>query len=217
MLPNKSDLYSNHTYLFPNTSQLNQTHSLVSTLRVTNSLNISYEENATTTFPSICINDSNIYPTSKSEEKTYNIMNSLLLNITETPYTNESQTMKTYFNESQQYNSQMNDTNDFRYTRHLTARQQYHNNEKQHARPSTYGDQVSSYEQQYTVTYWMFYPYNQGKKICAKNFGFLFGYMFKPKLNGMCWGEEITMGNHVGDWEHISIRFSVSSKGISSI
>lgn len=67
----------------------------------------------------------------------------------------------------------------------------------------------------FTVTYWMFYPYNRGKPVCSINLGFFLGRMVKPRDKmGKCHGEEVTMGDHVGDWEHVSIQFKVSLGGI---
>lgn len=46
------------------------------------------------------------------------------------------------------------------------------------------------------VIYWMFYPYNNGKRVCIgvyTSFGCIGGYS--------------TFGNHVGDWESVTIRF----------
>jgi len=47
------------------------------------------------------------------------------------------------------------------------------------------------------VFYWMFYPYNRGKRVCIS----------PVYLNNSCWGKYSTFGHHVGDWEHITIRF----------
>lgn len=47
------------------------------------------------------------------------------------------------------------------------------------------------------VIYWMFYPYNNGKRVCIGLYSDLFG----------CIGGYSTFGNHVGDWEHVTIRF----------
>lgn len=47
------------------------------------------------------------------------------------------------------------------------------------------------------VFYWMFYPYNRGKRVCISPI----------YINGNCWGKYSTFGHHVGDWEHVTIRF----------
>ncbi|XP_068224026.1 uncharacterized protein [Palaemon carinicauda] len=67
-------------------------------------------------------------------------------------------------------------------------------------------NKFSEQSQQFSVTYWLFYPYNKGKKICTTTLFFL-GRILQPTLGGECYGEEIYMGNHVGDWEHITIKF----------
>lgn len=61
----------------------------------------------------------------------------------------------------------------------------------------------------FTVTYWMFYPYSQGKQLCTSKFWFV-GRVFKPRLRNKCYGDLITLNSHVGDWEHVSIYFEVS-------
>ncbi|WP_435271369.1 Vps62-related protein [Streptomyces sp. 1222.5] len=43
--------------------------------------------------------------------------------------------------------------------------------------------------------YWMFYPYNNGKRICVG-----------AEVRGTCLGGWSTFGNHVGDWEHLTVR-----------
>lgn len=68
---------------------------------------------------------------------------------------------------------------------------------------------ISEEGQVFTVTYWMFYPYNYGKDVCTINLGYYLGRMYKPAVNGTCFGEEVAMGKHVGDWEHVSIQFRV--------
>ncbi|XP_023930878.1 putative vacuolar protein sorting-associated protein TDA6 [Lingula anatina] len=64
------------------------------------------------------------------------------------------------------------------------------------------------------ITYWFFFPYNRGKRACV---GFYFdnvcpcfkawGHCLCPRLNG-CVGGYSTFGNHVGDWEHVKIKFN---------
>ena len=56
------------------------------------------------------------------------------------------------------------------------------------------------------VTYWMFYPYSQGKTICTLDLGPL-GPLPIPLIFGMCLGTKKEFGNHVGDWEHMSLSF----------
>jgi hypothetical protein len=46
------------------------------------------------------------------------------------------------------------------------------------------------------VIYWSFYPYNNGKSVCI-------GW-YSP---WGCVGGYSTFGNHVGDWEHMTVRF----------
>lgn len=47
------------------------------------------------------------------------------------------------------------------------------------------------------VIYWTFYPYNNGKRVCIG--------VYTSGLG--CIGGYSTFGNHVGDWESITIRF----------
>jgi Vacuolar protein sorting-associated protein 62 len=46
------------------------------------------------------------------------------------------------------------------------------------------------------IVYWAFYPYNNGKRVCI-------GW-YSP---WGCAGGYSTFGNHVGDWEHFTVRF----------
>ena len=46
------------------------------------------------------------------------------------------------------------------------------------------------------VRYYTFNPYNYGKEICV-GFG----------LGPFCFGRNVTLGNHVGDWERLEMRF----------
>lgn len=47
------------------------------------------------------------------------------------------------------------------------------------------------------VVYWMFYPYNGGKRVCIGTYNAVH----------KCIGRFSTFGNHVGDWEHVTVRF----------
>ena len=59
------------------------------------------------------------------------------------------------------------------------------------------------------VTYWMFYPFSEGKAVCVLDLGFLGSWPI-PSLGGMCLGRLKEYGSHVGDWEHVSLYFKVS-------
>ncbi|KAL1516430.1 hypothetical protein ABEB36_000348 [Hypothenemus hampei] len=52
------------------------------------------------------------------------------------------------------------------------------------------------------VTYWMFYPFNEGKDAC------FLGKVPAPLIFSKCLGHYRKLGNHIGDWEHISLLFS---------
>ncbi|XP_026668405.1 uncharacterized protein LOC108623858 isoform X2 [Ceratina calcarata] len=56
------------------------------------------------------------------------------------------------------------------------------------------------------VTYWMFYPFSEGKAVCVLDLGF-FGSWPIPTVGGMCLGMLKEYGSHVGDWEHMSLYF----------
>lgn len=58
------------------------------------------------------------------------------------------------------------------------------------------------------VTYWMFYPFSQGKTVCTLNLGPL-GPIPIPLLPifNICLGTKKEFGSHVGDWEHMSLFF----------
>lgn len=56
------------------------------------------------------------------------------------------------------------------------------------------------------VTYWMFYPYSQGKTMCSISLGPL-GRIPIPLIFGICLGTRKDFGSHVGDWEHMSLHF----------
>lgn len=60
----------------------------------------------------------------------------------------------------------------------------------------------------FTITYWFFYPFNHGKEVCTTTV-WLLGRVAKPLFKGKCLGQKIVIGNHVGDWEHVSIYFEV--------
>ena len=46
------------------------------------------------------------------------------------------------------------------------------------------------------ITYWTFYPYNRGKRVCIGMF-----------INNIgCAGGYSTFGNHVGDWERVRVK-----------
>ncbi|XP_052860895.1 uncharacterized protein LOC128267966 [Anopheles cruzii] len=66
-------------------------------------------------------------------------------------------------------------------------------------------DSASEYPH-FHVTYWMFYPYSQGKVICTIDLG-PFGPWPIPLIFGMCLGTKKEFGSHVGDWEHMSLSF----------
>ncbi|XP_053598673.1 uncharacterized protein LOC103571680 [Microplitis demolitor] len=57
------------------------------------------------------------------------------------------------------------------------------------------------------VTYWMFYPFSEGKAVCVLDLGF-FGTWPIPSVEGVCLGQLKEYGNHVGDWEHMSLYFA---------
>ncbi|CAO1419674.1 unnamed protein product [Diamesa hyperborea] len=58
------------------------------------------------------------------------------------------------------------------------------------------------------VTYWMFYPFSQGKTMCTLNLGPLGPWPIPliPIFN-ICLGTKKEFGNHIGDWEHMSLFF----------
>uniref|UniRef100_A0A6E8W049 Vacuolar protein sorting-associated protein 62 n=1 Tax=Anopheles coluzzii TaxID=1518534 RepID=A0A6E8W049_ANOCL len=69
-----------------------------------------------------------------------------------------------------------------------------------------YGDEASHDFPHFHVTYWMFYPYSQGKVMCTIDLG-PFGPWPIPLIFGMCLGTKKEFGSHVGDWEHMSLYF----------
>lgn len=58
------------------------------------------------------------------------------------------------------------------------------------------------------VSYWMFYPFSQGKTICTLSLGPL-GPIPIPLIPiwNLCLGTKRDFGSHVGDWEHFSLNF----------
>ncbi len=61
--------------------------------------------------------------------------------------------------------------------------------------PPTYAMIVPKGNNVTDIVYWMFYPYNNGKRVCI-------GW-YSP---WGCVGGYSTFGNHVGDWEHMTVR-----------
>lgn len=70
-------------------------------------------------------------------------------------------------------------------------------------------DTINNPPLHFHVTYWMFYPFSQGKSLCTFDMG-RFGAWPIPKVNNQCLGNIKEFGNHVGDWEHMSLYFEVS-------
>lgn len=60
------------------------------------------------------------------------------------------------------------------------------------------------------VTYWFFYPFSEGKDFCTFNLGLL-GSIPIPQIFSKCLGDTKTYGNHIGDWEHVSLSFKGSN------
>jgi hypothetical protein len=58
------------------------------------------------------------------------------------------------------------------------------------------------------VSYWLFFPFSQGKPICTLDMGVL-GPLPLPVINNRCFGTLKEFGSHVGDWEHMSLMFNV--------
>ncbi|KAG8225474.1 hypothetical protein J437_LFUL004475 [Ladona fulva] len=60
----------------------------------------------------------------------------------------------------------------------------------------------------FTVTYWLFFPFSEGKDVCVVETGpRLLGPWPLPLLGGHCLGKRRRYGSHLGDWEHLSIQF----------
>ncbi|KAK9743601.1 hypothetical protein QE152_g8482 [Popillia japonica] len=60
---------------------------------------------------------------------------------------------------------------------------------------------ASTKRSSFVITYWMFYPYNEGKKLC------FLGKLPAPFIFDKCLGKQKIVGNHVGDFEHIAFSF----------
>ena len=59
---------------------------------------------------------------------------------------------------------------------------------------------------EFHVTYWFFYPFSEGKRICTIKLGIL-GTVPIPLVFNKCLGTLMNFGSHVGDWEHVSLHF----------
>ncbi|XP_018016836.1 uncharacterized protein LOC108673504 [Hyalella azteca] len=92
-------------------------------------------------------------------------------------------------------------TNDTSFKDPSNSTQQFKEPTRRHASLTT-----GTHGHHFTITYWFFYPYNHGKEICTTSMIFI-GRVAKPLYKGKCHGETVVMGNHVGDWEHLSIYF----------
>ncbi|XP_023037552.1 uncharacterized protein LOC6638936 isoform X1 [Drosophila willistoni] len=68
-------------------------------------------------------------------------------------------------------------------------------------------EEIKGHLPSFHVTYWMFYPYSQGKTMCTLSLGPL-GRIPFPAVYGYCLGNRKDIGSHVGDWEHMSLYFN---------
>ncbi|XP_031622573.1 uncharacterized protein LOC116340290 [Contarinia nasturtii] len=102
----------------------------------------------------------------------------------------ESSTMQTMSNESSNETVELNEN--------------YDSNET--VKSTDLPIKSSSYPS-FHVTYWMFYPYSQGKSICTLSLG-PFGNLPIPQIFGVCLGTKKDFGSHVGDWEHMTLYFN---------
>ncbi|XP_046661754.1 putative vacuolar protein sorting-associated protein TDA6 [Homalodisca vitripennis] len=59
------------------------------------------------------------------------------------------------------------------------------------------------------ITYWFFYPYNEGKVVCTVPLGKARALPV-PKVFKKCLGKRTAFGSHVGDWEHMSLQIKDS-------
>lgn len=80
----------------------------------------------------------------------------------------------------------------------------------------TFGPDKKGDGPHFHVTYWMFYPYSQGKQMCTLSLGPL-GKLPIPLIFGMCLGTRTDFGSHVGDWEHMTLYFKGNSEPEVSI
>lgn len=71
-------------------------------------------------------------------------------------------------------------------------------------------------QKKFYVSYWLFFPFSQGKPICTLDMGVL-GPLPLPVINNRCFGTLKEFGSHVGDWEHMSLMFDVSVNLINII
>lgn len=67
----------------------------------------------------------------------------------------------------------------------------------------------------FTITYWFFYPFKRGKRVCTSNIPLL-GWILFPRFDGRCLAREVVMEDHVGDWEHLSINFQVDEEMVDT-
>jgi len=61
----------------------------------------------------------------------------------------------------------------------------------------------------FEITYWLFFPFSEGKEICTISAGALGPVPF-PWLRKACLGKVKRYGSHLGDWEHVTLSFPVS-------
>lgn len=62
----------------------------------------------------------------------------------------------------------------------------------------------------FSITYWFFYPFNEGKNICTLRLGKANSSVFPVfKVFEKCLGKAETYGNHVGDWERMTLDVKV--------
>ncbi|KAF4518892.1 hypothetical protein B566_EDAN015284 [Ephemera danica] len=70
---------------------------------------------------------------------------------------------------------------------------------------------VPSDDFDFEITYWLFFPYSEGKRVCTVNAGAL-GPLPIPWLRTACLGSVRSYGSHVGDWEHVTLAFRRSGE-----